>query len=184
MNTLLLLAMHPNVQERLYEEIRTTVTDHDNIDYDALTKLVYMERVLKESIRLLPITQVMLRQTEVDLQLTECVVPKGTILLLSVHKMLRDIKIWGPTAREFDPDRFLPELAAQRHPFAYLPFSAGARNCIGSKLAMMSLKVILCHLLLRHKFTTSMQISDIVLKTEILLKMENKCMFSLERRCE
>lgn len=183
LNTLLLLSIHPNVQDRLYEEIRTTVTDYDCIDYDTLTKLDYMDCVLKESMRLLGITHVMLRQTEADVQLTECIVPKGTVLVMSIKKMHSDVNIWGPTANEFDPDRFQPELVAQRHPFSYLPFSAGARNCIGSKIAMISLKLVLCHLLLKYKFTTSIQMSDIVFKLEFLLKLENKYMLNLERRC-
>lgn len=174
--------MHQNVQNRLYEEIRTTVTDDNNIDYDTLTKLEYMDCVLKESMRLLPLPYALSRETEADVQLTNCTLPKGTLLILCIFKMYRDKKIWGPTVHAFDPDRFLPEAMTQRHAFAFLPFSAGPRNCIGNKYAMLSMKVMLCHLLLKHKLTTTMRMSDIAFKVEFLLKLNKKHMIKVERR--
>lgn len=176
------MAIHQNVQDRLYEEIRTNVTDYDYIDYDTLTKLEYMDHVLKESMRLLPLAQIMLRESESDIQLTKCIVPKGTVLLLCALKMNQSKQIWGPTVKEFDPDRFLADSMAQRHPYAYVPFGAGARNCIGHKFAMISLKVMLCKLLLKYKFTTSMRMSDIAFKFEFLLKLNNNYMLKVEKR--
>lgn len=174
--------MHPNVQDRLYEEIRATVTNDDDIDYDTLSKLEYMDRVIKETMRILAVIHFVARVAETDVQLTECIVPKGTVMLLSLQKMHSDEKIWGPTAHEFDPDRFLPEFEAHRHPFAFIPFSAGQRNCIGWKYALLTLKVALCHLLLKYKFSTSMKLGDIVFKSELFLKLENEYMLKLERR--
>lgn len=141
-----------------------------------------MERVLKESMRLLPLTHFWLRETDDEIQLTDCTVPEGTMLVLCVLKMHRNVKIWGPTANDFDPDRFLPETVAQRHPFAFVPFSAGPRNCIGNRYAMISMKVMLCHLLVKYKLTTSMKMNDIRFKFEFLLKLDNKCMLKLEKR--
>lgn len=179
---MLLLAIDQDVQERVYEEIRANVRDIDRLDYDALTKLDYMERTIKESLRLFPLIPIVLRETEDNVQLTNCIIPKGTLLLLPFFKMHRSQEIWGPTVDEFDPDRFLPESMVGRHPFAYLPFSAGPRNCIGGKYAMVSMKMMLCHTLMAFKLSTSIKMSDITLKFELLLKMENKCMVKLDRR--
>ena len=58
------------------------------------------------------------------------VVPKETMMMLGIFSLHLDPEQF-PDPDRFDPDRFLPENAAKRHPFAYVPFSAGPRNCIG-----------------------------------------------------
>lgn len=63
-----------------------------------------------------------------------CVIPKGSIILLSIHNLHKDQQVWGVDAHKFDPEHFLPEKIATRHPYAYLPFSGGPRNCIGMLL--------------------------------------------------
>lgn len=60
-----------------------------------------------------------------------CVIPKGSIILLSFNHLHKDPNVWGRDTHKFDPEHFLPEKNAARHPYAYLPFSGGARNCIG-----------------------------------------------------
>lgn len=182
LNTLLLLAMHPDVQERLYDEIISTVTNSEYIDYDTISKLDYMDQVLKESMRLIPLTQILIRETDADAQLSDCIVPKGTIIFLSILKMFRNPEIWGSNSMEFNPDRFRSEEMDNRHPYAFIPFAAGPRNCIGSKYAMLSLKIQLCHLMLKYKFSTVMRMSDLVFKMEFLLKLANKFMIRLEKR--
>lgn len=182
LSVLLMLAINQDVQERVYEEISANVSDVEALDYDTLTKLEYMDRTIKETMRMFPLAQILLRQTDEDVQLTECIIPKGTVLVLSVFKMHRNKEIWGPTADEFDPERFLPESSEGRHPYAYLPFSAGPRNCIGAKYAMIAMKMMLCHMLTAYKLSTSIQMSDIILKFELLLKLDTKCLVKLDRR--
>lgn len=58
-------------------------------------------------------------------------IPAGTLILLAFHNLHRDPKVWGPEPDKFNPDHFLPEKAKDRHPYSYLPFSGGPRNCIG-----------------------------------------------------
>ena len=58
-------------------------------------------------------------------------VPSGTILHLNIYDIHRDPNFW-PNPDVFDPDRFLLEKIQKRHPYSYLPFSAGPRNCIGN----------------------------------------------------
>ena len=57
-------------------------------------------------------------------------IPPKTDLVIDIFDLHRDPNYW-PNPEKFDPDRFLPELVKTRHPFAYIPFSAGIRNCIG-----------------------------------------------------
>ncbi|KAM7281900.1 cytochrome P450 4V2 [Ixodes scapularis] len=73
-------------------------------------------------------------------------IPEGTNIGLIIYVLHRDPDAF-PRPEEFDPDRFLPENSASRHPFAFIPFSAGSRNCIGQKFASMEIKIILGHVL-------------------------------------
>jgi len=59
------------------------------------------------------------------------IVPAGTLIAIGIKLIHRNPDFW-PNPDVFDPDRFLPENIKNRHPFSYLPFSAGSRNCIGN----------------------------------------------------
>ena len=66
-----------------------------------------------------------------------CFVPKNTDIFLQIIDVHRDPAFW-PEPDKFDPDRFLPENLKNRHPYAYIPFSAGPRNCIGNLSCLLT----------------------------------------------
>ncbi|KAE8751809.1 Cytochrome P450 CYP4, partial [Frankliniella occidentalis] len=109
-------------------------------------RLEYTERFIKEALRLFPPVPLTGRQVHRDTTLASYRLPAGTTLLLNVFGAHRDPLHW-PDPLLFDPDRFLPERVRGRHPCAYVPFSSGARNCIGSRYAMMNLKAFLATVL-------------------------------------
>nr|XP_054759898.1 cytochrome P450 4c3-like [Lytechinus pictus] len=102
----------------------------------------YVNCVVKESLRLMPTVPGIVRNLEDDIIVDGKVVPKGTSIFVNIVGVHRDPEQFPDPAR-FDPDRFLPDNSAKRHPFAFIPFSAGPRNCIGQRFAMMEVKVIL-----------------------------------------
>uniref|UniRef100_A0A182NMT4 Cytochrome P450 n=1 Tax=Anopheles dirus TaxID=7168 RepID=A0A182NMT4_9DIPT len=153
-HALLLLAMHPEVQERAAAEVCELLADNVEYTHDILKEMVYLERVIKESQRLCPVAAVIGRKTTGTIQLDEFVIPKGYVLLMNVFALHRQRDFWGPNADNFDPDNFLPERIKERHPYCYLPFSGGPRGCIGNRYAMMSLKIILSQTLKNFKLTT------------------------------
>lgn len=100
-------------------------------DMNILGNLKYMERVIKEGLRLYPSANTIGKCTDKDIHTNDgYIIPKGSSAILMIYDIHRDEKHW-PEPEKFDPDRFLPENSVKRHPFAYLPFSAGPRNCIG-----------------------------------------------------
>ncbi|XP_034235005.1 probable cytochrome P450 4ac1 [Thrips palmi] len=76
--------------------------------------------------------------------------PADTTIMLNIIGCPRDPKHW-PDPTRFDPDRFSAEQCAKRHPYAFLPFSAGMRNCIGGRYAMMVMKTTLAALVSRYR---------------------------------
>nr|WKR34927.1 cytochrome P450 CYP4Q84 [Monolepta hieroglyphica] len=145
--TLMLLANHPNFQEQIYQEIITVLGDSDkDPDLNELNELKLMERFIKESLRLYPSVPLITRKHEKESYINEYLIPKDVELLIHIYDIHRNPKHW-PDPERFDPDRFLPENCVGRHPYAYIPFSAGPRNCIGQRFAMLELKAVLCGIL-------------------------------------
>jgi cytochrome P450 family 4 len=100
--------------------------------YKNLQEMKYLERAVKEVLRLYPSVHFISRKLGDDLITgSGYKLPKGTITHLHVYDLHHNTDIY-PDPERFDPDRFLPENCQNRHSFAYLPFSAGPRNCARS----------------------------------------------------
>lgn len=180
---LMMLAINQKHQELVVNELRSIFESADcDVTQSHLANMKYTERVIKESQRLLSPVPFIARKTTADIELPKGTVPSGTMVLINIMHLHRNPEIWGENAMEFDPDRFLPENVAKRPPFSYIPFSAGARNCIGMKYAMISAKITLAHLLRRYKFTTTLRFEDIRMKTHLVLEVTNDKPLRIEER--
>uniref|UniRef100_UPI003B82E0CD cytochrome P450 4C1-like n=1 Tax=Chelonus insularis TaxID=460826 RepID=UPI003B82E0CD len=148
--TILVLAEHKEIQARIRDEVGDKLRKNDGEwSMSVVQQCSYLEQCIKESLRLYPSVPVIGRKIEEDLQLKHAFVPKGSVANIHIFDVHRDPNFW-PRPNVFDPDRFLPENCESRHPFAYVPFSGGPRNCIGQKFAMLELKILVAGLL--HNF--------------------------------
>ncbi|XP_026756521.2 cytochrome P450 4c3-like [Galleria mellonella] len=144
--TLVLLGVHQDAQQRVLQE-QEAIFDKSKrgANREDLQRMSYLERVVKESMRLYAVVPIIARNIHEDIYLPVCetTLPAGTGAVIGAFAMHRSEAVWGPTANEFDPDRFLPERSVGRHPAAFIPFSYGSRNCIGRNFGMMIIKSIL-----------------------------------------
>ncbi|EDW60860.1 probable cytochrome P450 6a14 [Drosophila virilis] len=164
------LALQPDVQHRLREEIETVIkaTADGELTYDAIGQMSYLEQVLAETLRKHPILPHLMRQTNQDYKVpgTDLVIEQETSIIIPVHSIHHDPDIY-PDPERFDPSRFEPDAIKARHQFAYLPFGDGPRNCIGERFGKMQAKIGLICLLRRFKFGVSN-------RTEIPLILNNR----------
>ncbi|PZC73152.1 hypothetical protein B5X24_HaOG200029 [Helicoverpa armigera] len=175
---MILLGTHPEVQDRIYQEIKEIFTTDRDVEKEDLQKLVYTEAVIKEGLRIFTTGPVTLRSVDKDVRLKNYTMRAGSecvILLFGAH---RD-PVWGKDADKFRPERWLdPSMPA--NPSAFVGFSLGKRSCLGKTYAMISMKTFLVHFLRRYKVTADD--SNLKLRFDFLLKPVSGYEITLEER--
>lgn len=151
--TLMLLALHPQWQQR----VRAEIIDNGSLGcLDKLNQLKTLTMVIQESLRLYAPSVTVAREAFADIKLGDFQLPKGVHVWSFIPELHRDIDNWGPDAGDFKPERFAGGISeACKHPQAYIPFGYGTRLCIGQTFAMLELKVVLSLLLSRFSFSIS-----------------------------
>ncbi|KAK7882256.1 hypothetical protein WMY93_028430 [Mugilogobius chulae] len=151
--TCYLLALHPECQRRLQEEVDDFYTRHESADYTNVQELKYLDMVISEALRMYPPGFRFARDIEHDSVVNGQRLPKGAWLEIPAGFLHHDPEHW-PEPHKFIPERFTPEAKANRHPFVYLPFGAGPRNCVGMRLAQLEIKIALVNLFHRFSIVT------------------------------
>ncbi|GIY12615.1 cytochrome P450 4V2 [Caerostris darwini] len=153
--TLYCLGVHPEVQKIAFEEINDIFSDdpNRNVTREDLTRMKYMECVIKESLRLYPVVPFFTRECTEQFEVLGHKVYPGSICFIFPLMVHRDPEVF-PEPEKFKPERFFLENSKGRHPYAYIPFSAGPRNCIGQKFAMMEVKLVIANILRRFRMTS------------------------------
>ncbi|KAF5301094.1 hypothetical protein FQA39_LY10913 [Lamprigera yunnana] len=177
---LMMLGMHPQIQEEVYEEIKSSIGLSQKILEDDLIHFEYLDRVIRETLRLFPPAPCVSRQVTEDIQLENCIVPAGCEIVIAVIAVHRDPKVW-PNPLNFDPNRFLPDVS--KHPYSWIPFLNGPRNCVASKFAMMTMKVAIAVLVSKYTFKTEYKsVQDVKFEANLLLKPIDGYKVTLELR--
>ncbi|XP_011164433.3 probable cytochrome P450 6a14 isoform X2 [Solenopsis invicta] len=151
--TLYELAQYQNIQDKVRKEIDEMLVKHGDLTYDAINDMTYLHKVINETLRKYPSLPILNRicTEEIDLPTTNIRIPKGTLITVPVLGVHRDPSIY-PDPDKFDPERFNVDKVKERHPYAYIPFGEGPRNCIGSRFGYLQMKIGLVSLLSKYKF--------------------------------
>ncbi|KAJ8030551.1 Cytochrome P450 4V2 [Holothuria leucospilota] len=180
---LYLIGRHPDVQKKIQKELEQVFgIDRERfVTSEDLQKLEYLSCVMKESQRLLTTVPTVGRTLKEDTRIGGIDVPKGTYISLSFHLLHRDPNEF-PEPEKFDPDRFCPSNSEGRHNFAFIPFSAGHRNCIGQKFAIMEQKVILATILRKVEIKSLQEIAEMRFAAELVLRSVDGVKVTFTRR--
>ena len=145
-----LLALDPQVETRLHAELEAVVQGGP-LAPAHLPQLAYTRQVIEETMRLYPPIPAILRQAAADDTVCGRRVPRRSIVAILPWVVHRHRRLWTDPDR-FDPDNFSPEQRAARHRFAYLPFAAGPRVCVGAGFAMTQMTIVVAVLARRFRF--------------------------------
>jgi cytochrome P450 len=143
-----LIATRPETMERMAAE--AAFLNGRAPAYEDLMKLRYSRMVVEESMRLYPPVWTMSRTAVNEDEIGGYYIPAGSEILIFPYITQRHPK-WWPDAEVFRPERFAPENSAARPRYAYLPFGAGPRTCIGLNFAMTEILVVLALILQRFR---------------------------------
>lgn len=116
------------------------------------------------------------------LLLDKYTLPKGANISIRIIDIHRNPRFWGADVNKFNPDRFLADNISKIHPYAFIPFSAGPRICIGYKYASNAMKIVLCHILRNFKVTTPLKYDELKLQISFILRISQNYMIKLEPR--
>ncbi|XP_050438565.1 cytochrome P450 4C1-like [Adelges cooleyi] len=177
------LGKHPEAQEQILTELDEKLPNFgdEELSVRDLSKLEYLDRAIREVLRLYPAVPLIGRQIYEPLTIGDLTIMPGTSVMINTYALHRSKKHFD-SPDKFDPDRFLADNKHDRHPFAFLPFSAGPRNCIGQRFAIIVLKVAIATILKSYKIKSLDPEQDLGLVGEIVLRAEHGINITVEER--
>ncbi|XP_014485680.1 PREDICTED: cytochrome P450 4g15 [Dinoponera quadriceps] len=178
------MGCHSDIQEKVIQELDEIFGDSDRpATFQDTLEMKYLERCLMETLRIYPPVPLIARNIKKDLKLAsgDYTLPAGSTVVVTTFKMHRQSHLYS-NPEVFDPDNFLPEKTANRHYYAFVPFSAGPRSCVGRKYAMLKLKIILSTIMRNYYIKSDIKECDFRLQADIILKRAEGFRIKLEPR--
>lgn len=149
------LVTNPDVQEKLYQEVKTVKEEAGNFDYETLFSMKYLDAFIRETLRMYPPIVRFLRKCTQDHTFANGLkIEKDTLIVVPVYHIHHSDEYYADAAT-FNPDRFLPENKDSIDRCAFLPFVEGPRNCIGMRFALLEAKMALANLIFKYRFEKS-----------------------------
>lgn len=156
----LYLLKHPDVQDKVYLEIKDKVGTDRAPNMQDKGQLTYLNAVIMESQRLASIVPLSLTHIcSEEVTLKGYTIPKGTYILPNLDTVLHDKATWGEDAMSFRPERFIDENGKLQIPDQFIPFGIGRRVCLGEAIAKMELFLFLSTMFQRFHFVPAVPCS-------------------------
>jgi cytochrome P450 len=146
-----ILDKHPDVLDRLYHEVDTVLGKRTPTIED-VGQLTYARQVFMETLRMHSVAPMLPRQSKAPDQLGDYELPANSTVLMFYHGVHHNPAVWTDP-EVFDPERFSPNRTAQRHSFAFVPFSGGPRKCLGDEFSLLEGPLVLAMMLQRYRVT-------------------------------
>ncbi|XP_052565926.1 cytochrome P450 4d1 [Culex pipiens pallens] len=178
------LAKHPEVQKKAYDEVRNVFGDDPSkpATLAMLNELNYLDMVIKETLRLYPSVPIFGRKMLENHDIDGTIFPAGSNVIIMPYIMGRDPDYFDDPL-EFRPERFAVETSAEKsNPYRYVPFSAGPRNCIGQKFAVAEIKSLVSKTLRHYEILPDTLAPPEKLLVELILRAENGVTLRLKKR--
>ncbi|KAL1438440.1 hypothetical protein MTO96_048053 [Rhipicephalus appendiculatus] len=155
--TLHLIALHPEVQDKLQAEISEVLQRDGKFTSKNVMEMPYMDMVLNESMRFYTgVVGFVTRRAARDFQFKGTTIPEGLSVMVPVTYLHHDPEVWNEPEK-FDPERFSPENKPHIHPASFQPFGKGPRECLGKNFALVEMKLMLSKFLANFKVTVDEQ---------------------------
>jgi len=147
------LAVNPDIQQKVIQEIKDHITDVQNYTKKDLDQLEYIYRVVKEILRIAPPVRAPVpRKNREEEKFGDYVIPAGSEICYTIYALHHNEQVWkNPDI--FDPDRFLPENLEKQHDIGFMPFMLGSRNCLGQHVALLEIKTFVVEIFGRYSVT-------------------------------
>ncbi|KAK1372091.1 Ferulate-5-hydroxylase [Heracleum sosnowskyi] len=142
------LLLHPRVMRLVQEEIKNVVGEREYLEESELSKLEYLDMVVKETLRLHPAGPLMIpHESMEDIVIDGYYIPKKTRIIVNNWGLGRDPKVWSENVDEFYPERFIgSNIDFRGKDFQFLPFGSGRRGCPGLQLGLLNVKLVVAQL--------------------------------------
>ncbi|KZC14255.1 PREDICTED: probable cytochrome P450 6a13 [Dufourea novaeangliae] len=147
------LALNAEIQEKTRRDIHDAINSRGSkLTYDAIQDMKYLDIVIAETLRKYPPASLLSRRCESQYQIpgTKVEIPSGMRVIIPIYGLHHDPDYY-PDPGTFDPERFTEKNKRTRHPYTYLPFGEGPRNCIGIRFALLQIKVGIISFLKNHR---------------------------------
>jgi len=173
-----LLSQHPEVEARLHAEVDATPLS--DLRLASVESLHYTHQVIMEALRLYPPVWVLSRRCKHADRLVGHQAPAGADVLMSPYVVHRHPQHWSDP-EEFRPERFAPEAMSQMHRYAFIPFSAGPRHCVGETFAIYEMAIHIYHVARAFRLRST-RTGPLEMEARINLRVREDLMMTIERR--